>query len=98
MRTPAQIHPIALPIDRYVVLRDSLDYLDLVMLAHPLEDADRFVAADLDPLDFQVGLGQLAHLLLDLRQVLERKRMRRCKIVVEPVLNRRPDRHLRTRK
>ena len=72
-----------------------LDYLDLVLLAHLREFADGVLTRDLGPLDFVVGLRQLAHLRFDLRQVLDRERSGGREVVEKSVLDNRADRHLR---
>src|SRR5271167_2482542 len=76
VRSAAEVHPVALLIKRDPLLGDTLEDLDLVMLAHLSEGLDRFGALDLDPLDLEVGLRQFTHLLLDPRQVFEREWMR----------------------
>ena len=65
------------------------------MLAHRGETLDRLGARDLDPLDLEIGLRQLAHLRFDLRQILDRERSGRREVIEESVLDRRADRHLR---
>ncbi len=96
MRSAAEIHPVALLVNRNLLpFRDAAQDFDLVMLSHPLEGLDRFGARHLDPLNLEVGLRQFAHLLLDLRQILQRERMRRGEVVEKSVLDSRPDRHLR---
>src|SRR5208337_439790 len=95
VRPAAKIHPVALAVDGNVIVRDALDYLDLVLFAHRREFADGVLARDFGPLDFVVGLRQLAHLRFDLRQVLDRERRRGREVVEKSVFDNRPDRHLR---
>src|SRR5208283_1349666 len=95
VRSAAEIHPVALAVNRYAIVRDALDYLDLVFLAHRGEFADCVLARHFGPLDFVVRLHQLAHLGFDLWQFLDRERRGGREVVEKAVLDDRADRHLR---
>ena len=69
---------------------DRLDDLDLVLLAARLEELERLVARDDAPLERQVLGDDLLHLRLDALGVLGRERLG-VEVVVEAVLDRRPD-------
>ena len=98
MRTAAQIEPVALLVDLDgLVGRDRIDQLDLEHLAVVLEHllglfagpdflGERFVARD-----------DLAHLLFDRGKILRRERLVAEEIVIEAVLDRGADGHLRAR-
>ena len=88
MGTATQIHPLTLPIDRnLLVLGQVFDDLDFIMLPHVAEDFDRFIARGHNPLNAQIVGGELDHARLNFIEVLERKIMTRCKIVVETILD-----------
>ena len=96
MRTTAEVEPIALAVDlQALVGRDRVDEFDLEGLTSPLEEAPGLVAT---PDLFGEGLvarHDLAHALFDGIEIVRRERRLAIKIVVEPVLDHRPDRHLR---
>ena len=73
------------------MLRDDLG---LVGLAHRAEMGDRLVARQDATRDLLVAPGQLGHLRLDRREVLGREGPLVGEVVVEAVLDHRPDRHL----
>ena len=95
VRTAAEIEPVALLVDLdLLVFRDGVDQLDLEAFAHVGKHAlgvlarphflgKRFVARD-----------DLAHLLLDGGEVFGRERLVAEKVVIEAVLDHRPDGHL----
>ena len=96
MRTAAQIEPVALLVDLdLLVFRDGVDQFDLEqlalvaknllgLLARPHFLGERFVARD-----------DLAHLLLDGGEILRRERLVAEEVVIEAVLDHRPDGDLR---
>jgi hypothetical protein len=91
----AQVEPVALPVQADVLVgRDARDDLGLVVLADLLERLDRLVARHDPAFDLEVGLGELVHLLLELREVLGRERPLEREVVVEPVLDDGTDRDL----
>jgi hypothetical protein len=74
--------------------RDRLDNARLVLLADPAEEFHRLVTGHDFPVHGLVGLRQLGHARLDGRQVLRRECTLEGKVVVEAVLDHRPDGHL----
>ena len=98
MRTAAEIEPVALLVDLYLLIfRDGVDQFDLEHLALVAKDllclfarpdflGERFVAGD-----------DLPHFLFDEVKVFRRERLIAVKIVVEAVLDHRPDGDLRSR-
>ena len=84
---------------RIGVLHEIVDQLDLVILA--LGDEPRPRRGDIDVLTAErlVGVDVLAHPLLDRGEVLlgQRHAVREVEVVVEAVLDRRPDRDLDAR-
>ena len=96
MRAAAQIEPVALLVDFYLlVCRDGVDQFDLELLAHVGEDAFGLVARP----DFLgegfVARDDLAHLLFDRGEIFRRERLVAEEIVIEAVLDHRPDGDLR---
>ena len=77
------------------LLLDLVDQLKLVGLVG--EDRARLVLGDPAALDRHVALHRAAHPPLDAREVLGRQRTRQLEVVVEAVLDRRPDRVLALR-
>ena len=101
VRTAAEILPlIALAIDRDRLARrdDVVDDLRLVRLADRLEVRDRRFAVPHFALDRQIGVDDLLHALFDLLEIVRRERLVAREVVVEAVLDRRADRHLRAGK
>src|SRR3954471_9600029 len=98
MRTAAEIEPVAVLVNsELLVLRDGVDQLDLEQLTLVVEHALGFIAR---PNLFREGFvarDDLAHRLLDRREVFRRERLVAAEIVVEAVLDHRPDRYLSTR-
>ena len=98
MRAATKIDEIALPIERdRRAFRQVANDLALVGLAHRLEQPDRLFARYFAALHGNVGLGQLAHPLLNVAEVVRGKGARIGEVVVETVLDGRADRHLRIR-
>ena len=97
MRAAAEIDPVALRIHlQRLVGRNRIDELDLVGLALAAEEGLGLVAAPFLPGEGRVLGDDLAHLLLDDRQVLGREGLVAGEIVEEAALDHRADRHLRT--
>jgi len=98
VRPAAEIEPIALGIELQVLVGgDRVDQLDLERLAFLLEQAFRLVAAHDGFGERPVARDDLAHALLDRREILGRERLVAEEVVIEAVLDHRPDRHLRPR-
>ena len=87
MGAATQVHPLTLPINRnLLVLGQVFDDLDFVMLPHVAKDFDRFFSRGHNSLNAQVVGGELHHARLNFIEILGRKIMARCKIVIEPIL------------
>ena len=96
VRAAAEVGEVALRIERDRAL-GGVDELDLVRLALGLEPRAGLVGRDLLALP-RASLGELAvHLGLDRLEVGVVDRRREVEVVVEAVLDRRPDRHLDAR-
>jgi hypothetical protein len=96
MRAAAEVDEVALLVEGELALR-RVDELDLVRLLPLVEEAAGLVAPDLlsRPL---APLGDLApDLLLEPVERVLSHRLRELEVVVEAVLDRRSDRHLRAR-
>ena len=84
----AEIGPCALRVDLEVLARwNGVDQLDLEQLALALEEGLRLVAAPHLLGEGRVAGDDLAHLLLDLRQVVRVERLGLGKIIIEAVLD-----------
>ena len=103
VRAAAEVEEVAVRVeaDRLdaLVLDQVLDQLDLVRLVLAQVAVDRLAGGDLRALERLVGLDVLAHLRLDLREVVlvDRDAVRELEVVVEAVGDRRADRDLRAR-
>ena len=98
VRTAAEVDPVALAVEGDgLVARDALDDLRLVLLAPLAEEPDRLVAAPHLARDGLVAVDDLAHAILHALQVLGREGLIAGEVVVEPVLDGRPDGDLRLR-
>jgi len=96
VRAPAEIDPVALPVERdRLLLGNGGDDLGLVLLAHVAEELHRFVARHLAARDRQVALRNLGHAPLDRGEVFGRKGALVGKIVIEAVFDHRADGDLR---
>src|SRR5262245_35051394 len=96
MRPAAKIKPVALLVDPdLLVSRNGIDQFDLECLAHVTEDFLGFFSRPDLFCEWFVAPDDLAHLFLDDGQVFQRERLVAGKIVVEPVLDHRPDSDLR---
>ena len=94
----AEVDPIPLAVELDVLVRrNGVDQLDLEGLALPLEEALGLVARDDRLPERLVARDDLAHALLDRREILGRERLGAVEVVVEAVLDHRADRHLRVR-
>ncbi len=95
VRTAAEVEPVALLVDLdLLVFRDRVDQLDLERLALGLEDVLGLVARPYLLGEGGVALDDLAHFRLDRRQVVGGERLVAEEIVIEAVLDHRPDRDL----
>ena len=91
MRAAAEVGEVALRVERDVAFR-GVDELDLVVLALLGKQALGLVGGDLRR--SQTGLQLALDLRLDLLERLLADRLRELEVVVEAVLDRRPDRDL----
>ena len=98
MGAAAKVDPAALivELDR-LARRNGVDELDLEVLALVAEEGLGFLARDLPLGEGFVARDDLAHLLLDRREILGREGLVARKIVIEAVLDHGPDGHLRAR-
>ena len=98
MRAAAEIEPVALEIDLdRLVAGNGVDQLDLEGLALVAEHLFGLFAAPHFLGEGFVARDDLAHLLLDGGKILRRERLVAEEVVVESVLDHRPDRDLRAR-
>ena len=98
VRAAAQIDERALAVQRdRLAGRDSADDLGFVALALLQEELDGRVAIPDLAHDLLVARHDLVHALLDALEILGRERLAAREIVVEAVLDRGADRHLRFR-
>ena len=96
MRAAAEVGPVALVVELDLLVgRNGVDQLDLERLALPLEEALGRVAAHRRLHERPVARDDLAHALLDRREILGGERDRTEEVVIETVLDHRADRHLR---
>ena len=96
MRPAAEVVPVAVPVDRdLLAFGDALDQFGLVVLADPVEMRDGLVARPDFAARRQIGLDDLAHLLLDFGEVFGCERHVAREVVVEAVVDRGADGHLR---
>jgi hypothetical protein len=96
VRSAAEIDPVALAVERdRLVGRNRGDDLRLVLLADRLEEPDRLIPAHDFSFNRKIFLHDLGHPLLDRAEVLGREGTLVREVVVEAVLDHRPDRHLR---
>jgi hypothetical protein len=96
VRAAAEVLPVPLAVDRDVLAgRDALDDLGLVLLADGAEVLDGLVAVPDLAMDRLVAVDDLPHPLLDRGKVVQAERLVAGEVVVEAVLDRRADRHLR---
>src|SRR5208283_883286 len=99
MRPAAEIEPFALLVDgKILVAGDGIDQLALESLALLFEKVERLVARPDLTHNWAVARDDLAHLLLDRRQILRREGLAAIEVVIEAVLDDRADRHLRAGK
>ena len=99
VRAAAEVDELAFRVQRdRLGGRDRRDDLRLVVLAHVLEELDRVVARHFRAQHLLVLARELGHLRFDRRNVLGREGALVREVVVEAVLDHRPDRYLRLRK
>ena len=100
MRAPAEVRERAVGVERdrvhALVAHEVLDQLDLVVLALADEALERVAGGHVLALEGLVGLDVLAHLRLDRLEVGlgDVCPLREVEVVVEALLDRRPDRDL----
>ncbi len=98
VRTAAEVEPVALRVDlQILIFGNGVDQFDLVALTLVVEDTSCARAVPHLLGEGPVATDDLAHLLLDGRKIVRRERLVAGEIVVEAVLDHRPDRHLRSR-
>jgi hypothetical protein len=98
VRPAAKVEPVALPVNLDLLIRrNGVDQLDLEHLALVGEDVFGVLARPDFLRERSVPLHDLAHLRFDPRQVVRRERLVPEEVVVEAVLDHRPDGHLRAR-
>ncbi len=99
VRPAAQVDPVPLAVEAdLILLGNTRDDLGLVHLAQALEELDSLIARHHPARDFLVCLRQLLHLRLDGGEVFHGEGTLIGEVVVEAILDHRPDRHLRIRK
>ena len=91
VRPAAEVDEVGLPVAGERALGDAGDDLHLQVVALPLEERDGLGLRHLDALDGGVLGHDLPHLGLDLLEVLVREGPARVEVVVEAVLDGRPD-------
>jgi hypothetical protein len=89
----AEVDEVPLAVERHPIVPDALEDLHLVGLAPLAEEGDRLGPAHLAALEGQVGLRDVAHDRLDLREVVRREGLGPREVVVEAVLDGGPDGH-----
>ena len=92
MRTAAEIHVVALTVQRNRFTgRNGFNDLGFVVFADRLEELDRFITVHFFTLDLQIALDDLIHFLFDFGQIFKRQRMRHREVIIETVFNNRSD-------
>ena len=92
VRALAEVGPIAVAVERDgLVRRNEVERFDLVRLTLRSEPLTRDFARHRLARDDGLFLGDAPHLLLDASEVLLRQRLRQVEVVVEAVLDRRPE-------
>ncbi len=91
VRAAAEIEEVALPVDRDGGRGEAAQDLHLERLAPLLEERDGALPRHLLARERVVGLHDLAHGVLDAREILGRERLRLQEVVVEAVLDRGAD-------
>ena len=98
MRPAAEICPFALAIKLHLLIGgNGVDQFDLERFALLFEQALRLLARHGSLRERLVAGDNLAHALFDRREILGRERLIAEKVVVEAVLDHRPNRDLRSR-
>ncbi len=99
MRPTTEVLPRPLAIDRdRFILRQVGDDLGFIVLANAPEVRDGLVAAPNLTINLLVAVDDLAHFGFDLWQIIQREGLVACEVIIEAVLDRGPDGHLRSRK
>jgi len=94
VRTAAEVHPVALPVERDRIFRNVSQNLDFVVLAHPPEQLDGVLLGHFASMDREVLAGQLLHFLFNAFELIGSERSVALEVVVESLLGRRADRDL----
>ena len=98
MGAAAEVGPVALTVELDLLVgRNRVDQLDLERFALLLEEGLRLVPRYDGLRERPVAGDNLAHALLDRREILGGERLGTIEVVVIAVLDHRPDRHLRIR-
>ncbi|OAJ67231.1 hypothetical protein A0123_01827 [Gluconobacter cerinus] len=98
MRAAAEIKPFALTVDRNLLaFRQIADQFGLEVLTLLFKEADGFVTIPYFTGERGVGSDDFAHLGFDGFEVIRRERLLAGEVVIEAVLDARPDRDLRFR-
>ncbi len=96
--TATKVEPVALTVDlEALVGRDRVDQLDLEGLALQLEVVPGLVPAPDFLREGPIARHDLAHALFDRVEIFRRERCLTVEVVIEAVLDHRPDRDLRAR-
>ena len=90
MRSAAEIEPIPLPVDAdFLIMRNRVDQLDFVMFACFSKVTLCLLSAPNLPGERRISGDNLAHLLLNDRKVIGRKRLIPGEIVIEAIFDHR---------
>ena len=93
VRAAAQVDELALPVEAQgrILLQVVVDVLDLVALVQVRDQGAGLGGGPLEALERLGLLDDLAHLLLDAREILLADRRRRVDVVIEAVFEGRPE-------
>ena len=98
VRPTAQIHPFALLVDlQRLIVGNGVDEFNLEGFAARLKEALGLVARPFFLGEGRVAADDLAHLLFNRAKFFRRERLGAMEIVIEAVVDHRPDGHLRSR-
>ncbi len=98
VRTTTEVQERVLLVDANFSIRQVLNQLNLIGLSFDLEVLQGLLARPAIALEKIFSGDNLAHTLLNIGQIFGRQRARKIEIIVEPILNRGPDREFRVRK
>ena len=94
MRPTAQVNEIAVPVQSDGPVFEALDQLDLVGLAHIVEQLDGVGLGNVHPLERNRGINDALHFRFNGFELIGRKRRFHVEIVVEAVFDGGTDGHL----